>query len=144
MKDYIVVDTWNGVGYSDNNGVEIKQFDEYSPACFWACTRCQEHTQGNLSDLSILPNGYGWEGYDEHSGTYQVLETKDAYAVMIRCNINDIQTLTKNEYYNKIQELDESYGVHLEDCLDIEDNGDRFYHSHVDDYDYQFRLIKNL
>ena len=144
MKDYIVVDTWNGVGYSDNNGVEIKQFDEYSPAKCWASRRSIEQSQGDLSGLCELPNGYGWEGYDEHSGTYQVLETKDAYAVMIRCNINDIQTLTKDEYYNKIQEFDELYGEHLEDCLDVENNGDRFYHSHVDDYDYQFRLIKNL
>ena len=144
MKKYIVVDTWNGVGYSDNNGVEIKQFEDYSPAIGWACGRCEDHTQGNLSDVSILPNGYGWEGYDEHSGTYQVVETKNVYAVMIRCNVNDVETLTKDEYYNKIQELDGLYGEDLDDCLDVEENGDRFYHSYVDEYDYQFRLIENL
>tara|TARA_S200002703_G_scaffold143267_1_gene136130 strand:- start:7318 stop:7776 length:459 start_codon:yes stop_codon:yes gene_type:complete len=152
MKDYIVVDTWNGVGYSDNNGVDTKQFDDKSAALDWARKRCQDHAQNDLASISSLHNGYVWEDEEGDAGTYQVIETKDVYAVMIRCNINDVAPLTKEEYYDKIKELDELhyrfcsvlYGETREEYLDIEENGDRFYHSYVDDYDYQFRLIKNL
>ena len=144
MKKYIVVDTWNGEGYSTENGVELKQFNDNQKATDWAFSRCLEQAQNDLSSVSSLDNGYVWEGYDEHAGTYQVIETSDVYAVMIRCNINDVKTLTKEEYYNKIQELDGLYGEELDDYLDVEENRDRFYHSYVNEYDYQFRLLKNL
>lgn len=144
MKKYIVVDTWNGMGYSTENGADIKQFDNKKNAMAWARKRCLDQAQNEYKDVSVIKNGYVWEDEDGDAGTYQVVEAQDAHAVMIRCNINDVETLTREEYYNKIQELDELYGEDLEDHLDVEENGDRFYHSHVDEYDYQFRLIENL
>ena len=32
MKKYIVIDTWNGDGYSSENGVDTKQFDDKKKA----------------------------------------------------------------------------------------------------------------
>ena len=144
MKKYIVVDTWNGTGYSTENGVELKQFNDKKEASDWAFSRCLKQAQDDLSSVSSIENGYCFESYEGDGGTYQIVETKDVYAVMIRCNVNDVETLTKDEYYNKIQELDGLYGEDLDDCLDVDENGDRFYASHVDDFDYQFRLLRNL
>tara|TARA_R110002020_G_scaffold6208_4_gene25937 strand:+ start:6348 stop:6542 length:195 start_codon:yes stop_codon:yes gene_type:complete len=62
---------------------------------------------------------------------------------MIQCNVNEVTMLTKKEYEEKIEWLDKKYGDDLEDYCDTEDNGDKFYCSLVDEYDYQFRLIKN-
>ena len=149
MMKYIVVDTWNGMGYSTENGVELKQFNKEIDAMAWANKRCMEQVkfctsipQGD-SIWGLDCGGYCYES-DLGGGSYQIVETKDVHAVMIRCNVNDVETLTKDEYYNKIQELDGLYGEDLDDCLDVDENGDRFYHSHVDEYDYQFRLLKNL
>lgn len=82
--------------------------------------------------------------YDDNHGSYQVWETKGVYAIMIQCNVNEITMLTKEEYEEKIKWLDEQYGDDLEDYSDTDENGDKFYCSLVDDYDYQFRLIKNI
>jgi pyridoxal biosynthesis lyase PdxS len=141
---YLVIDTWNGMGYSTENGVEIKQFNDKQKASDWAFYRCLKQAQDDLSSTSRIKNGYAWEDEEGDAGTYQVIETKDVYAVMIKCNINDVETLTKEEYYDKIQELDKLYGEHLEYFLSVDKNGDRFYHSHADPFDYQFRLIENI
>lgn len=144
MRKYIVIDTWNGMGYSTENGVDTKQFDDKSTALDWARKRCLEQAQNDLSSVSSIDNGYVWEDEEGDAGTYQVIETKDVYAVMIRCNVNDVETLTKEEYYNKIQDLDKLYGEDIDEHLNIDGNGDRFYDSNVDEYDYQFRLMKNF
>jgi hypothetical protein len=141
---YLVIDTWNGMGYSTENGVEIKQFDSKKNAMAWARERCLDQAQNEYKELSVIENGYAWEDEEGDAGTYQVIETKDVYAVMIKCNINDVETLTKEEYYDKIQELDKLYGEDLEYFLSVDKNGDRFYHSHADPFDYQFRLIENI
>ena len=139
---YLVIDTWNGMGYSTENGVEIKQFDDKQEAIDWAFNRCFDQSQNEHKKMSIIKNGYAWEDEEGDAGTYQVIETKDIYAVVIRCNINDVETLTKEEYCNKIQELNKLYGEHLEYFLSVDKNGDRFYHSHIDSFDYQFRLLR--
>ena len=139
-----MIDTWNGMGYSSDNGVDTKHFDSKKNAMSWARKRCLDQAQNEYKELSVIENGYAWEDEEGDAGTYQVIQTKDVYAVMIRCNINEVETLTKDEYYNKIQELDGLYGEDLDDCLDVDENGDRFYASHVDEYDYQFRLLKRF
>ena len=64
---------------------------------------------------------------------------------MILCNVNDCSAmLTKKQYEEQIEWLDKEYGEDLEEYSDTEENGDKFYSSCVDDYDYQFRLITNL
>ena len=39
MKKYIVIDTWNGDGYSSENGVDTKQFSYRKSALKWAYKR---------------------------------------------------------------------------------------------------------
>ena len=143
MKKYIVVDTWNGDGYSTENGVEIEQFQNKKSALKHAYKRALSNADGDKKYVERYENAYSFLGYDDSHGSYQVWETKDVYAIMIQCNVNEVTMLTKKEYEEKIEWLDKKYGDDLEDYCDTEDNGDKFYCSLVDEYDYQFRLIKN-
>lgn len=156
MKKYIVIDTWNGEGYSSDNGVDTKQFAYKKSAFKWAYKRALSNADGDAKyvtrysdeyaqiDKGAEGDGYFWDSYDDNCGSYQVWELKDAYAFMILCNVNDCAMLTKKQYEEQIEWLDEEYGEDLEEYSDTEKNGDKFYSSHVDDYDYQFRLISNL
>ena len=161
MKKYIVVDTWNGDGYSYENGVDTKQFQYKKSAFKYAYKRVLSNAGDDPDDVCRYSDekpteywtpikrdadgdGFYFDTYDDNSGSYQVWETKDAYAIMIQCNVNDVTMLTKEEYEEQIKELDAMYGSDLEEYCETDDNGDKFYCSLVDDYDYQFRLIKNL
>ena len=160
MKKYIVVDTWNGEGYSYNNGVDTKQFQYKKSAFKYAYDRTLSNADGD-ADLVCRysdekPNehwtpvkrdadgdGFYWETYDDNAGSYQVFDIKDAYAIMIICNTNEVSMLTKKEYEERIAMLNEEYGEDLEEYHEEDSNGDSFYCA-IDDYDFQFRLIKNL
>lgn len=169
MKKYIVIDTWNGEGYSSENGVDTKQFDYRESALKWAYKRCVEQNQDDTDTIQrysdskqydgtdlIKANengdGYFWETYDDNCGSYQVWETKDVYAFMIQCNVNDVSPLTKQEYLEEIEEKEHlmkdaithsDWNETEEDFISEEENGDVYYGC-LDDYDYQFRLVNNL
>jgi hypothetical protein len=156
MKKYIVIDTWNGEGYSSDNGVDTKQFTYKKSAYKWAYKRALSQADGDAKyvtrysdeyaqiDKGVDGDGYSFLAYDDNYGSYQVWETKDAHAFMIHCNVNECAMLTKKQYEEQIEWLDKEYGEDLEEYLDTEKNGDKFYGSLVDEYDYQFRLISNL
>ena len=149
-KKYMVIDTWNGSGYSTDNGVDIKQFDDKSEAKSWAFQRSLAQANGEASRISEIDSwSYSYEFPDGDSGAYQLRPTtkedgSPVYGVMILCNVNEVKTLNKEEYYSKIQELDALYGEDLEEYLSVDPNADRFYASYVDEFDYQFRLMENI
>ena len=156
MKKYIVIDTWNGEGYSYNNGVDTKQFAYKKSAFKWAYKRALSNADGDAKyvkqysdETDIIErgadgDGYNFLAYDDNYGSYQVWETKDAYAFGILCNVNDVAKFTKKEFEEEIARLDKEYGEDLEEYSETEENGDKYYCSLVDDYDYQFRIITNL
>ena len=161
MKKYIVVDTWNGEGYSYDNGVDTKQFQYKKSAFKHAYKRALCNAQDVADDVCRYsqekPNeywtpvkrgadgdGFYFNSYDDNAGSYQVFEIKDAYAIKILCNTNEVFMLTKEEYEDVVRGLNKEYGEDLEEYSETDDNGDSFYSCLVDDYDYQFRLIKNL
>jgi hypothetical protein len=169
MKKYIVIDTWNGEGYSSENGVDTKQFNNRKSALKWAYERALSNAQGVESDVMrysemrytiVKPtdngDGYCFVGANNDNGSYQVWETKDTYAFMIMCNINDVIPLTKKKFEDEIDEIEHSMNQFIvkseymakgtnweEEFKYPQDNGDVFY-TGFDDYDYQFRLINNL
>jgi len=162
MKKYIVIDTWNGEGYSDQNGVDTKQFQYKKSAFKYAYDRTLSNADGDADLVCRYSDeesdsehwspvkrdadgdGFYWDTYDDNSGSYQVYEIKDAYAVMILCNTNEVYMLTEDEYIDRKNELYEDYAsAEYTDEIYEEENGDSFYPA-IDDYDYQFRLIKNL
>ena len=164
MKQYIVIDTWNGMGYSDQNGNQIEFFDNKISAERHAESEAtqqlpypvsdrvngEEVTTFITSDTTIFGWTIGSEGYEDH-GSYQVHELpSDAYAVMIRCNVNEVDILTEEQYNNEIEEISSEFledydSSEKEDYFYYEDNGDLFIQCFGgQDFDYQFRLIKNI
>ena len=174
MKKYIVIDTWNGEGYSSDNGVDTKQFNNRKSALKWAYKRALSNADGVESDVMRYsemknPNGepYEWfkkdgnktngdgycfTGYDNNNGSYQVWETKDTYAFMIMCNINGVNPLTKQQYLEEIKDKEhlmknaiaDSHWNETEEDFISEDENGDAFYGNLDDYDYQFRLINNL
>ncbi len=161
MKNkYIVIDTWNGEGYSSDNGTEIKTFQTKKDALKYA----KENRNYYIKELKYSPyeiddNVFGFE--DEVNGdygSYQVYELKDNdYAIEILVNVNEVSFLNKSEYQERLNELnkevfesmfkaltlDNFYApTDLEEYLYLNDNiKEPFYHG-VNEYDYQFRIIK--
>jgi len=174
MKKYIVIDTWNGDGYSSENGVDTKQFNYRKSALKWAYKRALSNTDGVESDVkrySELKNpngelyewfkkdgnktngdGYCWDTYDDNSGSYQVWETKDVYAFMIQCNINGVNPLSKPQYLEEIKDKEHlmkdaianSVWDETEEDFIEEEENGDAFYGNLDDYDYQFRLMNNL
>tara|TARA_B110000259_G_scaffold98047_1_gene113289 strand:+ start:114 stop:827 length:714 start_codon:yes stop_codon:yes gene_type:complete len=129
MKKYVVIDTWNGEGYSTENGVDIKQFDYRKSALKWAYKRALTNAQDDADDVQRYSDqkdhngeplewfkkdgsetngdGYFWETYDDDSGSYQVWETKDVHAFMIQCNVNDVTPLTKKQFIEEIEDKED-------------------------------------
>ena len=171
MKKYIVIDTWNGEGYSDHNGVDTRIFTDKNKAFDWAYSRALSEANNIEEDVSQYSNkewwgnaepysdgdGYIYEGANGNDGSYQVYELKeDTYAFCILCNINTVSLFTKKQYDETIEDLEwrienwskehkekEWVTTDIEGLRQIADNGDRYY-CEFDDYDYQFRLITNL
>jgi hypothetical protein len=171
MKQYIVIDTWNGEGYSTENGTQIKIFDSINnfhnnkifaeqyaeleatrqlPYPVSERFKDEGVTTFITSDTTIFGWTIGGEGYEDH-GTYQVHELpEDAYAVMIRTNVNEVDILNALEYADWIEELSSDFEADYdpsekEDYFHYEDNGDLFVECFgSQDFDYQFRLIKNI
>lgn len=156
MENYIVIDTWNGEGYSDKNGTEIKRFKSKVSAEQYAETEATRQLPYPISirhshEKIVYEDGIFGFAIDEDYGTYQVHPfPEDAYAVMIRCNVNEVDILTEEQYNNEIKDLlsefEEDYDTsEREDFFYYEDNGDLFVACFGNqDYDYQFRLIKNI
>lgn len=164
MKKYVVIDTWNGEGYSTENGVDIKQFDYRKSALKWAYKRALSNAQDDADDVQRYSDqtdlmkandngdGYFWETYDDNCGSYQVWETKDVYAFMIQCNVNDVTPLTKKQFIEEIEDKEDlmkdaithsPFNESEEDFQSQEENGDVYYGG-LDDYDYQYRLVSNM
>ncbi len=149
MKKYIVVDTWNGDGYSDENGAMIKIFDSKLDAVQNALDGIKAQHGAIFEAITItsqdvhLVGGYGFESGDDY-GSFQVLEfNEDIYAVEILCNINEVMLLTKEQYEEAIEQREEEVSIYDREDYVTEYNGDTFYLA-VDDYDYQYRLVSNF
>ncbi len=162
QNEYIVIDTWNGDGYSTENGVEIKTFSSRVEAVEHAKKRRDEQIKIDLGDkineFGDYYFGWGDDEYGDH-GSYQVHRLKENYfAVEIVTNINFVRFLTKKEYKQRIKKLhseifemmykaltltiDNYYAsTDLEEYITFQKNDENFYHG-IGEFDYQYRFIK--
>ena len=72
-KQYIVIDTWNGEGYSSDNGTDIKVFDTKRKAMNFAKKRANEQYADMVwkdGDGQVFGVGEYEEGEFEDHGTY--------------------------------------------------------------------------
>ena len=163
-KKYIVIDTWNGEGYSSSNGTEIQVFDTKRKAMNFAKKRANEQYADKVwkdGDGYVFGVGEYEEGEFEDHGTYQVFEIDDTiYAIGILCNVNEVALFTKKMYEEEIEQKE----IQIQEFLKLgsikkkeekchfyydredfvqEDEGGNFYNN-LDDYDYQYRLLTNI
>ena len=108
-KKYIAVDTWNGEGYSSDNGVEIIIFDTKKEADAYCKTEAYKNEDEDVMKVEKVDNGYEYfdvseDGYTpDDSGSYRFYELpEDAYAVEILCNINEVRILNQKEFSKAI------------------------------------------
>lgn len=154
-EKFIAVDTWNGEGYSSENGTEIKIFDSVLKAYRYCKDRTRDAVVEDVIVSEKVENGYQYTDIvtdTDDSGSYRYYPLpKDAYAVEILCNINEVRILNQKEFANAIADRE----VELRDYLDqklfdevredkviVTDDG-IFYHS-TDQYDYQYRRLESL
>ena len=141
-KKYIVVDTWNGEGYSSDNGVEIGIFDTKEEAD----TLCKNFAYAHSVFTSVekVENGYEFTE-DDDSGSYRYYELpKDAYAVEILCNINEVRILNQKEFSKAIADREAEIveaDVYRGDYVFSTEDG--VFYSAVGDYDFQYRRISS-
>ena len=74
-KKYIAVDTWNGEGYSSDNGVEIGIFDTKKEAD----TYCKSFAYGHsvFSSVEKVDNGYEFTDDDDDDRGDYAFATED-------------------------------------------------------------------
>ena len=164
---YIVIDTWNGEGYSHDNGTEIKTFSTKSQAIKYAKDKRNHivnnthykfcsHSEGYRSRGPEIVLSWGDKEMGDY-GSYQVHKINDNdYAIEILVNVNEVTILTKKEYKQKIKDfnkqifkkmykgmtLDDFHSsTDLEDYIFIRENKNEPFYSNIDEYDYQFRII---
>ena len=155
---FIVVDTWNGQGYSSENGTQMQLFLNKMSAYRYAYKKALEMECGTPNKHTEGFKGFGYEnGFDY--GTFQVTEIPyGTYAIKINTNENSFEFLSQAQY-NSVKFDIERLFVHnykvrgfanamamLEEYGEKSNNGDWFFHTTEFglDADYQFRLIKNL
>ena len=153
---FIVVDTWNGEGYSSENGTDIKimnnSIDAERYAELMATSNLPYPSDARFESEKVEIHQrkdftvFTFE-IDEDGGSYQVHKLiDDAFAVCIKTNVNDVEILTESEYNNLVESLKEdlkALNEAEEDYFEYDDNGDLLVLA-FEDYDYQFRLIKNI
>lgn len=145
VNEYLIIDTWNGEGYSYENDASILKTED----------TIKRIAENNLTSITeYFDVGEGSDGLDinynkvgkaytitytfEHdSGSISILPYQGQYGVMIKCEINEYTIFnTKEEYYNAYKEA-----VELADPEDYQ-LGDMFFHAHKDDYSRQFKILK--
>lgn len=157
-EKFIVVDTWNGEGYSSENGIEIKIFDTKKEADAYCKTEAYKNEVEDVMQIEKVDNGYEYFDISEDSytpddsGSYRYYPLpKDAYAVEILCNINEVRILNQKEFANAIADREVELRDYLDQKLFDETREDKviptddgiFYHS-TDQYDYQYRRLESL
>ena len=162
-KKYIVIDTWNGEGYSSDNGTDIQVFDSKRKAMNYAKKRANEQYADKVwkfdtyNNQGFVGNGYVFgvgeyeEGEFEDHGTYQVFELDDTiYAIGILCNVNEVALFTKEMYEEEIEQKE----IQIKECIKkynqatlctredfVHESKDGNFYTDLDDYDYQYRIL---
>ena len=167
-KKYIVIDTWNGEGYSSSNGTEIQVFDTKRKAMNFAKKRANEQYADKVwkdGDGYVFGVGEYEEGEFEDHGTYQVFEIDDTiYAIGILCNVNEVALFTKEMYEEEIKQKEIQVKESIKECNNnnlypsellhltfthdredfVQEDKDGNFYNDLDDYDYQYKLLTNI
>lgn len=155
---FIVVDTWNGQGYSSENGTQMQLFLNKLSAYRYAYEKALKMECGTPIKHTERFKGFGYENAFDY-GAFQVAELPvGTYAIKINTSENSFEFLSQSQY-NSVKDTIErlfvnNYAIRgfanaeamLDEYSEKSNNGDCFYTTTELglDADYQFRLIKNL
>jgi hypothetical protein len=147
VNEYLIIETWNGEGYSYENDAAIFKTDD-------TAKRIAHNSLKSVLGYFSIGEGCGEDGLDinynkigkeykitytfeDNNGSISVLPYQGQYGVMIKCEINDYTIFnTKEEYDKAYQEA-----VELADPEDYQ-LGDMFIHACKDDYSRQFKILR--
>jgi len=140
VNEYLIIETWNGEGYSYKNDASILKTED-------TAKRIAENSVAKILKEVNLSVNLTLTSIDlinlieycsvEDSGSIMILPYLKQYGVMIKCEINEYTIFnTKEEYDNAYKEA-----VELADPKDYQ-LGDMFIHAHKDDYSRQFKILK--
>lgn len=137
MKKYIIIETWNGEGYSEENRIteiiELKNDAQALQYCSKLAAESQQPAEFEAMEDRIIFTK------EDDAGAFHFRELKDEhFAVSILCNVNSLVLHTKEEYENRIYEQNKQA---LEEACNGE--GRHFFGAgeFYDDYDVQFEVI---
>jgi hypothetical protein len=131
---YIIIQTWNGEGYSYSNKAEVKEFAKSTDARNYVIDLLDPDELINATITFNPQEGcVSYEGENQDSGTYQyrLLQEGD-YGVVITCNVNEARVVGKEDF-----EVDLNDAIGDADEGDIETDGENVFIA-TEDLDYQF------
>ena len=150
-QPYVIVETWNGEGYSYENKItHIKYFEDDAAANNHCKTLAEEAAKVATESFFLLEafganeltgDQGGWQySNNEDAGTYCFFRLlPDSYGIVIKTNVCHAILATKEEY----EELFEEAKAQADpNDMDFEDTDTRiFIQAYEDEYDYQFEVI---
>ena len=134
-ETYIVYETWNGEGYSEENKACLMNFVNEDKAKEYIREMVNEATSviGFEKDEQFSTDSHLIYTDDEDAGAYGYIKFEDwMYGVEIACNVNEVRVLSKEDF-----ELNLAGSIEFSE-EDIED-GDLFVAA--EDMDYQFVIL---
>ena len=147
VNEYLIIETWNGEGYSYENDAAVFKTND-------TAKRIAHNSLKSIPEYFIIGEGCGEDGLDINynkigetykityefegdNGSISILPYKGQYGVMIMCETNEYTIFnTKEEYDNAYQEA-----VELADTEDYQ-IGDMFIDAYKDDYSRQFKIFR--
>jgi hypothetical protein len=141
---FVIVETWNGEGYSYENLIRlVKDFDSEEDAKQF-CKETLEDEQISAEEVYPLDTGYGWS-YRDDDGSYQCFKMEeDSFGVIILCNVNDVKVVNKESYFKELDGYLNTIDISVIEEEEIERNESRvFLHAEYadGDHDIQFEII---
>ena len=140
MSKYIIIQTWNGEGYSYQNKAEVKEFAKPSDARdhIFSLLRTEDCIEATITS-SPEEGCITYEGENQDSGTYQyrLLQEGD-YGVVITCNINEAIVVDKDDFEHQYSEALSESAINDGDV----ETEDGFVFVSGGEYDYSFIVLK--
>lgn len=138
-KNYAIISTWNGEGYSYLNTAEVLEFQDDEAAQNHLRQLLEtEHEQQDLEDIEETEGVLSYTT-GEDSGSYRwVREPEKFFGVVIYANTNEFHLiLNAKQWRNRVAEAIKQ--AYPEEVCEIDITEKSFFISaHDSDYDYQF------
>jgi hypothetical protein len=133
MAKYIIIETWNGEGYSYENKASLMDFN--------SDTEAQAHIESLVQeDAENVKASKGMVFYEvgEDGGWYTWTPYEGQYGVVILCNANEPYIVNEEQFLRFYDQAVEQADPDEE----IEEGDEVFIGAYDDEYDYAFIKLK--